>query len=66
MWVWSISVFSLVCIAAAVKMAECHAGFMVGVIGRHRVSNQLLQMIPGKLCESGLNSTGDIVSIKYI
>ena len=51
---------------AAVKMAECHAGFMVGVIGRHRVSNQLLQMIPGKLCECGLNSTGDIVSIKYI
>ncbi|KAL5502250.1 hypothetical protein EMCRGX_G008995 [Ephydatia muelleri] len=31
----------------AVKMAESHADFVVGVVSRHRVSNTLLQMTPG-------------------
>ena len=35
------------CVAVAVKMAESHADFVVGVVSRHRVSNTLLQMTPG-------------------
>lgn len=43
---------------SAVKMAESHADFVVGVVSRHHVSNKLLQMTPGVHLASSEDSHG--------